>query len=320
MPETPGRSNWLRKTLIPRPLLPGDSVGVVAASGPPIPEVLAAGIKFMESKGYRIVTGCHVGEQDGYLAGTDDQRCADLNAMLRDPQVRAILLARGGYGAMRILDHLDLGAVVRDPKLLVGMSDVTALQLSLYARCGLITLSGPMLAGQVGEGLDPQSEDLFLRCLTSPLETLNFFPSEIPVSTPRHGTAQGPLLGGCLSLITALMGTRHSPDYSGAILFIEDVSEPPYRIDRMLMQLKLAGVFEEVSGIIVGHFLGPDGQDLVSEAERLVLEMTQANTIPIISRYPHGHTLPNLTLPHGAIVRMETETRLVTVCVNETPE
>jgi muramoyltetrapeptide carboxypeptidase len=311
MSETLGKSNWLRKTLIPRPLLPGDSVGVVAASGPPVPGVLAAGIEFMERKGFRVVTGCHVGEQDGYLAGTDDQRCGDLNAMLRDPQIRAIFLARGGYGAMRILDRVDIGAVIRDPKLLVGMSDVTALQLSLYARCGLITLSGPMLAGQVGEGLDPQSEDLFLRCLTNPLETLDFFPSEIPVSTLRHGTAQGPLLGGCLSLIAALMGTRHSPDYSGAVLLIEDVGEPPYRMDRMLMQLKLAGVFEKVSGIIVGHFLGPDGQDLVSDAERLVLEMTEANPIPIISRYPHGHTLPNLALPHGANIRMETETRLV---------
>jgi muramoyltetrapeptide carboxypeptidase len=313
MPETPGEPKRSRKALFPKPLQPGDTVGVVAASGPPLPEVLAAGIEFIKRKGFQVVTGRHIAERDGYLAGTDDQRCGDFNAMLRDPEVRAIFLARGGYGAMRIIDGLDFDAMTRDPKLVIGMSDVTALQLSLYTCCGLVTLSGPMLAGQVGEGLDRQSEDQFLRCLTSPLESLNFFPSEIPVSTLRHGTAQGPLLGGCLSLITALVGTRHEPDYSGSILFIEDIGEAAYRIDRMLTQLKLAGVLERLSGVIVGHFLGPDGQDLAPEAERLVAEMTEANPIPVVSRFPHGHILPNLTLPHGALVRMDTEARSITV-------
>jgi muramoyltetrapeptide carboxypeptidase len=264
-----------------------------------------------------VITGRHISEREGYLAGTDDQRCEDLNAMLRNPEVRAVFLARGGYGSMRVFENLDLRAIVSDPKLIIGMSDVTALQLSLYARCGLITLSGPMPAGQVGEGLDLQSEAWFLRVLTSPIESLNFFPSDLSVRVLRQGTAHGPLLGGCLSLITALMGTLHAPDYSGSILFIEDVGEAPYRVDRMLTQLKLAGVLEKVSGLIVGHFLAPDGRDLAAEVEGLVMEMTQSNTVPVVSRFPHGHTLPNLTLPHGAYVRMDTESRSMTVIAEE---
>ncbi len=152
MQQAEETSNLPRKILIPGPLASGDTVGVVAASGPPVQETLAAGLQFMERKGFRVVTGCHVSEREGYLAGTDGQRCEDLNTMLRSPEIRAILLARGGYGSMRIIEDLDLDAVTRDPKLIVGMSDVTALQLSLYARCGLVTFSGPMLAGRLEKG------------------------------------------------------------------------------------------------------------------------------------------------------------------------
>jgi muramoyltetrapeptide carboxypeptidase len=306
MTEFSNESARQGKILIPGPLATGATVGVVAASGPPSPDELEAGIEFIKSKGFRVVTGRHVTKRNGYLAGTDDQRSEDFNVMLRDPEVRAIFLARGGYGAMRILESLDIDAVIRDPKLIIGMSDVTALHLSLYARCGLVTLAGPMLAGQVGKGLDSLSEDRFLRASTTPLESLNFFPREISVNVLRNGAGQGPLLGGCLTLVTALIGTRHTPDYTGSILFLEDIDEAPYRIDRMLMQLKLAGVLENVSGLILGHFLGCEGQDLGPEVERLVLAMTRTHPVPIISRFPHGHTLPNLTLPHGAEVRMDT--------------
>ncbi len=124
-----------KQVLIPPPIKPGDTVGVVAASGPPVPELLSQGRKFFQEKGFRVREGRHLRECNAYLAGDDSQRCQDLNSMLRDPEIRAIFFARGGYGVMRLLDSIDHEAIMRDPKILLGMSDVTALQLSLYAHC-----------------------------------------------------------------------------------------------------------------------------------------------------------------------------------------
>jgi muramoyltetrapeptide carboxypeptidase LdcA involved in peptidoglycan recycling len=168
-------SNQTLSTLIPRPLRPGDRLGVVACSGPPVEELLSEGLRFFESRGFSLIKGCHVHERNGYLAGTDDQRCEDLNSMLRDTGVRAILFARGGYGLMRLLDSVDLEAIRKDPKLLLGMSDVTALQLSLYAQCGLVTFAGPMIAGQVGRGLDPVSEESLISAITGSISGHNLF-------------------------------------------------------------------------------------------------------------------------------------------------
>lgn len=286
----------------------GDVVGIVAASGPPDPDLLRDGAKFFTEQGFDVREGCHVYQRQGYLAGTDDQRCEDLNTMLADADVRGIFFARGGYGVMRVLDTLDLEAVERDPKLLVGMSDVTALQLSLYARCGLVSLAGPMTAGQIGWGLDDLSRESLARGITEPLQGQDLTcGSGERLRILRGGRATGTLLGGCLSLVAALLGTRHSPDYRDTVLLMEDVNEPAYRLDRMLTQLKLAGILDTVSGIVLGHFLGPERVDLAQEAERVVTELTMDREIPIVSAFPHGHTLPNVTLPIGMTVELDTE-------------
>jgi muramoyltetrapeptide carboxypeptidase len=303
-----------RTMLIPEPLQFGDTVAVVAPSGPVEPEILSSGVTFLKQKGFRVIEGFHVCERNGYLAGTDDQRCTDLNAMLHNPVVRGIFFARGGYGAMRLLEDLDLESVRNDPKLLVGMSDATALQLSLLTRCGLISFSGPMIAGQVGAGLDAVSEESLIRALTEPIDGRNLLePMEMDTRVLRPGRAGGILVGGCLSLVTALLGTGHSPDYSGTILFLEDVNEPSYRLDRMLIHLKLAGVLDKIGGLVAGHFLGPTGEDLSTEINRILLDVMEDNPIPVLTRVPHGHTLPNLTMPHGAPVRLDTERGSLTV-------
>ncbi len=292
----------------PLPLQPGDVVGVVAPCGPVEPRHLNRGLEFLERNGFRTLIGIHLNQREGYLAGTDRQRCHDLNAMLRHSEVRGIIFARGGYGAMRILESLDCQAIAADPKLLLGMSDVTALQLSLYARCGLMTFSGPMIAGQVSRELDPFSEQWLKRSLLDPVVGRDLIPiSWTGIHVLRHGRASGPLLGGCLSLVTALVGTPHCPDFNEAVLFLEDVHESLYRIDRMLVQLKLAGILHRVSGLILGHFIGPHNVDQAKEVERIVTDLTKDNPVPMISRYPHGHTLPNLTLPHGADVVLSTD-------------
>jgi hypothetical protein len=163
--------------LIPAPLRPGDTVGVVAASGPIAPELLETGTEYLLSKGFRVTLGDHILERNDYLAGTDDHRCFDLNSMIRDPDVRAILFARGGYGIMRILDSIDHEAISADPKILLGMSDLTALQLSLYSSCNLITFAGPMIAGQIAEGLDPISEEWLFKALGEQAEGRNLWPT-----------------------------------------------------------------------------------------------------------------------------------------------
>ena len=310
------KSSGTNQLLIPQSIKAGDTIGVVAASGPPIPELLAQGLKFLEQKGFKVREGLHLTERNAYLAGDDNQRCLDLNDMLRDPTIRAIFFARGGYGVMRLLDSIDHEAIMADPKMLIGMSDVTALQLSLYARCGLVTFSSPMVAGQIGEGLDGVSEQSLTQALTESFIGRNLFPSaDNSAQIVRAGKASGTLIGGCLSLVTSLLGTRHCPEFKDSILFLEDVHEPPYRIDRMLTHLKLAGVLTRVSGVILGHFIGQNGEDLSAEAERILLGLVGERPIPVISKFPHGHVLPNLTLPHGAPVMLDTENRSIRVLI-----
>jgi len=301
------RSPSLHKPRVPRPLETGDTIGIVAASGPADEAMLGEGERFLREQGFLVREGCHVRQRTGYLAGTDAQRCDDLNAMLADPSVRAVFLARGGYGVMRVLDSLDLAAVRADPKLLVGMSDVTALQLSLYARCELVSLAGPMVAGQIGEGLDELSRESLTRCATETLDGQDLACGlSGTMKTLRGGRAVGPILGGCLSLVTALLGTRHSPEYRNAILLLEDVNEPAYRVDRMLTQLKLAGILDAVAGVVLGHFLDSGGIDVTPEIEPIVMELTAQNNMPVISGFPHGHTLPNVTVPIGMTVELDT--------------
>jgi len=288
----------------------------VAASGPPSEALLNSGLDFLKRKGFMTITGRHLGKKTGYLAGTDAERVEDINEMLRNPLVRAVMLARGGYGAMRILNSIDCEALLQDPKILLGMSDVTALQMSLYSRCGLVTLAGPFLAGQIGEGLDPLSEESLMRALTEPIEGRDLFDGVAnDLRLLKCGKASGPLLGGCLSLICALMGTPHLPDLTGTILFLEDIQEPPYRIDRMLTQMKLAGVLDSVNAVVLGHFVGPDHDNLLPEVERILLEMTSDKRFPVVSGFPHGHKLPNITIPSGVPAELDTSVPSLTVRV-----
>lgn len=217
---------------------------------------------------------------------------------------------------MRLLESIDYAAIARDPKLLVGMSDLTALQLALFAHHGLLTFSGPMVAGQMADGLDLLSEQSLAEAVTQPISGQDLFnPCRDLIKVERHGRCRGVLLGGCLSLVTALLGTRYSPDYQGTVLFLEDVSEPLYRIDRMLVHLKLAGVIAAAAGFVLGHFIGPAGEDLREDAARLVREITAGTQVPVVTHYPHGHRLPNLTLPHGAVVELDTrQPALVVSC------
>ncbi len=291
--------NAPKEVVVPDPLHVGDAVAVVAPCSPPSEELLYEGVRFLRSLNLKVVLGAHISIRRDYLAGSDSERAADLNAAFGDPEIRAVFLARGGYGCMRILDRLDLQSLAGDPKILCGMSDATAIQLYLYKELGLVTFSGPMVAGQLGGGLDPWSEQSYVRGLFQPWSGMRLSADHGTFRVVRSGRGAGALIGGCLSIVSALLGTPYLPQFSGAILLLEDVNEPLYRLDRMFTQLRLAGVYDSISGMVLGHFIGPDGNDLGAEVENLAYERTQGFEFPIVARFSHGHRLPNLTLPHG---------------------
>jgi len=289
--------------IIPTPLKRGDLVGIAAVSGPVNPTDLEKGIAFIESLGLRFKLSDNIHMSEDYLAGSDEHRLKSLNDFLIDPEIRGIIFARGGYGVMRILPKINFEAMKTDPKIMLGMSDLTALSMAAFQRSGLITIAGPMLAGQMANDLDEITSDHLVRVLTQPLakyEMVGGFCSQI--LKLRRGKTRGKLLGGCLSLIVSLLGTSFLPNFSRSVLFIEEVNEPPYKIDRMLTQMKLAGIFSKIRGVIIAHFTGNYSDGARSTVEKIILQYTAARPVPVISRYPHGHELPNISLPVGAEV------------------
>jgi muramoyltetrapeptide carboxypeptidase len=253
--------------------------------------------------------------KSGYLAGTDEERAAELNRMIRDPEVRAIFPVCGGYGLTRILDRIDYAALRKDPKIITGYSDLTALHLALAREARVITFHSPMPMHSLWKGDKPEfafAAESFRRTVFADRYQKGESGYAIAVpgdATPVKlvgGTARGRLLGGNLTLICATLGTPYALQPQGAILFIEDVHEAPYRVDRMLCQLRLAGVLDAVAGVVVGSFSGADHPD-AKEFDRVVKEYLGKLKKPVIMRFPVGHNPLNATLPHGGLVELDAD-------------
>lgn len=260
---------------------------------------------------YRVVHGADAPAPPdrtlGYLAGDDATRAAELNEALGDQRVRAIFCSRGGYGAMRILDRLDGEALRRRRIPLVGFSDITALH-AWAARLGVPTVHGPVVS-QLHRLPQEQVEHLFAL-----LEGER--PAPLSGLTPLHpGTARGPLLGGNLTLLCHLLGTPHLPAFDGAVLLIEEVNEPPYRLDRMLTQLALAGVFERLAGVVVGQVLLPGTVDEKARALRRAVLADRLGQLglPVVSDAPVGHGGSHLALPLGLPVTLDADAGTLTL-------
>ena len=287
------------KRIRPPALRKGDVVGICAPASPPVRrEDLAKGIAYLEGLGYRVEPGRNLLKKDGYLAGTDRERTSDLNRLLRDRRVRAIIALRGGYGSMRILPMIDYAAVRRDPKIFVGYSDLTAVQMALWSHCGLVTFAGPMVAAGMARGLDGPAEELFWRMLTSrrPLGSL-----DSPATAITKGTTTGTLLGGNLSMLSHLAGTPYLPSLRNSVLFLEDVGERPYRVDRMLQHLRLAGTFSGARGVLLGQFTDcvPEEGKPSLGLRRIFRDLLSDLGVPVLAGIRHGHILGSLTLPVG---------------------
>jgi muramoyltetrapeptide carboxypeptidase len=301
------------KTLKPPRLRKGDVIGIVSpASTPSAQEKVDKGVRYLEGLGYRVKIGRHVMAQYGYLAGTDKERATDLNDMLRDPAVRAVFALRGGYGTPRILDLVDYRAARRDPKILVGYSDITGLQLALLRKAGLVTFSGPMVAVEMWDNIDPFTEENFWRVITSASRVGGLQnPDDEPLRAHNKGRASGILVGGNFSLLASLMGTPYLPNLRKTILVLEDVDEAPHRIDRMFAQLRHAGVLKNIAGLVLGKFtdcVPGDPSKPHLTIEQVLQEAVAAVGCPVLTNLQYGHIAKKLTIPFGVRATLDTRT------------
>lgn len=279
------------RPILPPPVPPGGVIGVVAPAGPFPPERFKKGLDRLAALGFQTRSPSQIFDRTGYLAGGDTARAATFNQLLAREDLHAVMAARGGYGALRVLDRIDVARLIEKPRLLIGFSDVTALLLDLHRRTGLVTVHGPMVAS-LAEA-DPASAEHLRGLLTGQ----PVFPVSPGNLRPIHsGRAEGPLWGGNLTLIVHLLALGRLPDPRGAVLFLEDVDEAPYRLDRHLTTLKLAGIFEACAGVLLGDFknCGPD--DRVDE---LLKDIFKGFPGPVVAGFPLGHNARNLALPIG---------------------
>lgn len=307
-----------KELLKPRALRPGQTVGLVAASSALADiESLWRGVARLEAMGYKVRVSDGCSAWHGYLAGPDRLRAAEVNAMFADDTVDAIMCARGGYGATRILGEINYDVIHRNPKLFCGFSDVTALHSAIQRHAGLVTFHGPMASPDFGqETVDDFSVEAFLR-LAGRVEPGGLLdnPPDYPRHMVRPGIAEGRLIGGNLMLVTACLGTPYAWDFDDAILFLEEVNERSYAVDRMLVQLRAAGVFQRVAGVLLGAFTNCEPEEGASDltVAESVEEVLGACRVPVLAGLQCGHVVPRMTLPLGVRCRMDADAGTVEV-------
>jgi len=283
-------------------LRPGDPVVVVAPAGPFDRASFEAGLEIIARR-YRVHYDPGLLARHRYLAGTDERRLSELASALTDTGGRAVFCARGGYGMMRLLPKLEGTALAAKP--VVGFSDITALH-QLLQRQGLVSIHGPVLT-QLAR-LDAHAHARLFELLESETPAADLTGAETYVD----GTAEGPLLGGNLSVLTRLLGTPFLAALEGAVLLLEDLGERPYRLDRMWTHLALAGVFRQVRGIVLGEFIGCEEKDAEYSSADVLRELAAATGLPCAAGFPIGHGAQNQPVPLGVRVRLDAGHRRLT--------
>ena len=291
----------------PLPLKKGNVIAVCAPAGPVDASRLDRGIARLSAAGFVPEVADGVYASDGYLAGGDAHRARQLEWALTLPEARAVMAARGGYGMSRILPAIDWRRAIRRRKLIVGFSDMTALLSYLSTRLGFPCLHGPMAAADLALRFDPGTLDAFARLAAGEVSPRE--PWGGPTERVRGGAATGRLSGGCLSVITSLLGTAHEPDFRGALLFLEDVGEPAYRIDRMVTQWIHSGRLSRIAGILVGT-MAPVRGETIEGILRVFHEAGRKLSVPVRYGFPAGHEGRNVALPFGVRARMDARGRL----------
>lgn len=292
------------QAVLPRRLQFGDTVGVVAPASPFDIEQFHHGVSLLESAGFNVRMPGKIFLRNGYLAGPDEQRADLLMEMFDDRVVKAIVCARGGFGSMRLLPLLDFDRIRKQPKILVGFSDVTALLAAIYVHCGIVTFHGPVIASL--PAIDKESLAALIAVISS--ETL------VEVTAPggaaiRPGIGTGPVFAGNLTTFCHLIGTPFQPNTVGHILLFEDRGEAPYRLDRMITQMDMAGIFRNINGVAFGSF---DDCGEPAEYLRIFQERFKNAPYPVLTGMEFGHGERNLTIPVGLNARLDAKKRRLT--------
>ena len=289
--------------LLPTRLKQGDKIGIVAPAGPFDPDVFGRGLQLLEEMGFEIYVPEGLLDARGYLAGTDEHRAEIFNQLFADKSIDGMICARGGYGSLRILDLLDYDTIAKNPKIFAGFSDITALLTALFDRCGLVVFHGPVVTSLA------DAHELTVSSLFQTITSNGKLEIEVPNgATLQPGVASGILCGGNLATLCHLVGTPFAPSFAGKILFLEDRAEPPYKIDRMLMQMQLAGCFEGIVGVVLGTF-----EDCGSDEDicRIVKNVFEDTRVPILSGLDSGHGSLNLTLPMGIEATLDADRQVL---------
>ena len=307
-PVAPGR-------LLPPPLRPGDTVALVSPSSATDERLnLQLSREVMEALGFKVRTGAHYAARRGHLAGSDDERAGDINAAFADPEVRAVIAVRGGSGAARLLPMLDYDAIRANPKVLLGYSDITALHSAIHARTGLVTFHGPNGTGSWNAFNADQFRRLFFEReamhYRNPIEAGDeLVPRRNRTLTINGGRARGELVGGNLTVLTALAGSPYLPDFRGKVLFLEDVDEAPYRIDRMFSTLRLMGALEGLAGFIFGECTDCNPGDGYGSLtlDEILDDYIRPLGIPAYRGAMIGHIRQQFIVPVGARAEMDAD-------------
>ena len=306
----------------PSRLNPGDTFGLITpASAAFEPATIRAGIETIQSLGFKVKTGKHIKAKWGYLAGSDEDRVTDLHRMFEDDEVKAIIALRGGYGSMRLLNLIDYDLIAKHPKIFIGYSDITALNLGIYHKTGLVTFHGPVAISSFSQ----YTKDYFLKIVTStePLGVIKHPQPGNPLRPTAHlgtihgGKATGRLIGGNLTIFTALLGTPFEVDLKDAILFLEETGEEPYDVDRMLTQLLLSGKLDQVAGIVFdkcdnckpGDYK-PAFYNTLSLEEVLEDRLGKLGC-PVLYGLPLGHLADKPTLPMGIQTTLDADRQVL---------
>ena len=298
----------------------GDTIGIVAPASSMDQASARRAVANIVRRGYGVKLSEGYLKSRGYLAGDDETRAAELNAFFRDPSVKAILCLRGGYGSPRILDRLKYDVIRKNPKILIGYSDITAILNGIHSKTGLIVFHGPMAKEfSIGQGLTPYTEKYFWPAFTPQSKLFTDWGGAGPrgrnyMKTISGGQAEGVLVGGNLSVLTCTIGTPYEARSRGCILFLEDVSEKPFRIDRMLNQLRLSGKLGEYKGVLLGSFtnclpLRGSGIGLLDVFDHYLSKLG----VPVLSGYAAGHQGDQATLPIGARIRLDATAKKVSL-------
>jgi muramoyltetrapeptide carboxypeptidase len=292
----------LRARIKPPPLRPGDTIGVVACAAAVDRDHLERGVAELIRHGYRVKPSPRALARDRILAGTDRERAGELLQFFLDSEVSAIFAARGGYGCGRLLPLIDFNLIRRNPKVFLGFSDQTFLLNAIVQSASMVCFHGPMVAKDVAAGVSARAMTHLQRLLAGELDGFELRGSE----ALHPGVAQGEVIGGCLSIVAAMLGTPYAPDFSGKILFLEDTGEKAYRIDRMLVQLRHSGALAKTAGVVFGGMRAPGDSEPEQRLIRgFAAEQTAGLGVPVLWGIQAGHGTENFTLPIGARARLD---------------